>query len=200
MSSRNKWITIALDVLITLYIINEFFRHFIFNFPIWLFVNIPLFLIMFVGGVFLLILLGIGFFKRKEKGKNFIPLIMSLLLFFLLLANPLSPLFQKSEFNYNLDERVEVANLISDGKIQSSNTGGNLFHIPANYKSSTLSDANEVMKVNEKLVFFTNRGILDNFSGYVFSPNGVEPNDEDLAANIVKMKKMKKNWYYVSCT
>ncbi|WOV84389.1 hypothetical protein PGH26_00125 [Sporosarcina jeotgali] len=200
MSSRNKWITIALCVLIVFYIINELFRHFIFGFPFWLFVNIPLFLISFVGGAILLIFWSVGFFKNREKGKNLVPLVMSLLLFFLLLANPLSPLIQKAEFNFNLDERDEIANLILDGKIQSSNTRGDLFHIPANYKGSSLSDGKEVMKVNEKLVFFTNRGILGNFSGYVFSPNGVEPNDKDLAANIVKLKKMKKNWYYVSCT
>ena len=56
------------------------------------------------------------------------------------------------------------------------------------------------MKMNDNLFFFTVRGILDNFSGYVFSPSGLEPTNEDVQATIIWMQKMINNWYYVSCT
>ena len=39
-----------------------------------------------------------------------------------------------------------------------------------------------------------------NFSGYVFSPDGTEPTNVDVQADIIKMQKMNNNWYYVSCT
>jgi hypothetical protein len=45
-------------------------------------------------------------------------------------------------------------------------------YVPEKYRKSFLSDGKEVMKINDKLLYFTNRGILDNFSGYVFSPDG----------------------------
>lgn len=56
------------------------------------------------------------------------------------------------------------------------------------------------MKMDDKLFFFTVRGILDNFSGYVFSPSGLGPTNEDVQATIIRMQKMNNNWYHVSCT
>lgn len=157
---------------------------------------------MLLGGIVLFIISVIHIFKRyKETGvKSFLPLILSVILIFLLIDRPLSPLFQNVEFSFKLDKREEVARQIINGEIKPSNDSGDLFLFPKKYNNSSLSDGNEVMKMNDKLFFFTVRGILDNFSGYVFSPSGLEPTNEDVQATIIWMQKMNNNWYYVSCT
>ncbi|ATP40337.1 hypothetical protein CSE16_09915 [Solibacillus sp. R5-41] len=119
---------------------------------------------------------------------------------FLVIDRPLSPLFQNVEFSFKLDKREEVARQIINGEIKPSNESGNLFLVPKKYNNFSLSDGNEVMKMNDKLFFFTVRGILDNFSGYVFSPRGLEPTNEDVQATIIRMQKLNNNWYFVSCT
>ena len=57
-----------------------------------------------------------------------------------------------------------------------------------------------VLKIDDKLLFFKVRGVLDNFSGYVYSPDGIVPTNEDVQADIVELRKMDANWFYVSCT
>ncbi|MDN4608568.1 hypothetical protein [Sporosarcina highlanderae] len=199
MGSRNNKISFILSTLFALYIVGEVVSHFIFGFSIWLFVNIPLFLISFIGIIVIMIFLIVDFFKKKERKANLVLLLVSFLLIFIMINQPFSPLLRKAEFTFNLENREEVANLIMDGEIQTSNSRGDLIPVPNGY-SRSLSDGREVMKVDDKLLFFTRRGLLDSFSGYVYSPNGVEPQDEDVMAKIVKKQKMSKNWYYIACT
>lgn len=167
-----------------------------------IFIYFPLMLLLLLGGIVLFILSIVHIFKRykKTRVKSFLPLFLSVTLIFLVIDRPLSPLFQNVEFSFKLDKREEVTRQILNGEIKPSNDRGDLFLVPKKYNDFSLSDGNEVMKMNDKLFFFTFRGILDNFSGYVFSPSGLEPTNEDVQATIIWMQKMNNNWYYVSCT
>ena len=167
-----------------------------------IFIYFPLTLLLLLGGIVLFIISVVHIYKRykETRVKIFLPLILSVTLIFLLIDRPLSPLFQNVEFSFKLEKREGVARQIINGEIKPSNDSGDLFLVPKKYNNSSLSDGNEVMKMNDKLFFFTVRGILDNFSGYVFSPSGLEPTNEDVQATIIWMRKMSNNWYYVSCT
>ncbi len=200
MISRNKWIIVILSVLFSLYLIGQAVSHFFFGFLIWLFLSIPLYLIPLVGAILVLIFIVVYSLKNRQLKRNLFPLVLNLLLIFLLIYQPFSPLLRKAEFSFNLEDRENIVNSIINGEIETTNTRGSLFRIPEEYRSSSLSDGKEVMKMNDKLLFFTSRGVLDNFSGYVYSPNGVEPTDEDVMAKIVKKQRMSKNWYFIACT
>ncbi|WP_438317034.1 hypothetical protein [Sporosarcina sp. FA9] len=200
MSSRNKWIIVIFSTLFTLYLIGEVVSHFFFGFSIWLFINIPLYLIPFVGAILILIFIIVDSLKNKQLKRNVFPLVLSFLLILLMINQSFSPLLRKAEFSFKLGDREDVATSILNGEIETTNERGNLFRIPKGYGSSSLSDGKEVMKMNDKLLFFTKRGVLDDFSGYIFSPNGVEPRDEEVMAKIVKKQRMSKNWYYIACT
>ncbi|WP_157764784.1 hypothetical protein [Solibacillus sp. R5-41] len=177
-------------------------NHFTSSILVALFIYFPLTLLLLLGGIVLFILSVVHIFRRykKTRVKSFLPLILSVTLIFLVIDRPLSPLFQNVEFSFKLDKREEVARQIINGEIKPSNESGNLFLVPKKYNNFSLSDGNEVMKMNDKLFFFTVRGILDNFSGYVFSPRGLEPTNEDVQATIIRMQKLNNNWYFVSCT
>ncbi|MGG3468287.1 hypothetical protein ABES02_12490 [Neobacillus pocheonensis] len=139
----------------------------------------------------------IHIFKKYKATKinSLLPLLLSAVLLFLVIERPFSPLFQHVEFSLKLDEREKVAGQILKGEIKASDENSDLFPV-----SKNLSDGNEVMKMGDKLLFFTVRGILDNFAGYVYSPDGSEPTNGDVQANIVEIKKLNKHWYFVSCT
>lgn len=200
--SKNNWVIYTLILLIVLSIINEMLNHFVTNFLVSMFIVFPLMILLFIGGIVLLILSIIHIFKKYKitKMKSLLPLLLSLVLLFLIFERPFFPVFQKAEFSFKLDEREEVAGQILKGEIRSSNEQGDLYPVPQKYNHSSLSDGNEVMKMNDKLLFFTVRGILDNFSGYVFSPNGSAPTNDDVQADIIKIQKMSDHWYYISCT
>lgn len=178
-------------------IITEILNNFVFNFLVGVFIIFPLMLALFFGGIVLFILSVIHIFKKYKatKIKSLFPLLLSTVLLFLVIERPFSPIFQKLEFSLKLDERKKVAGQILKGEIKASDENGDLFPVRKN-----LSDGNEVLKIGNKLLFFTVRGILDNFAGYVYSPDGSRPTNGDVQANIVEIKKLNKHWYFVSCT
>lgn len=200
MKVRNKRIVMLFTALLSLYLMGEFINHFIFGFPIWLFVTIPLFLIPFVGAIGILIFIVVEIVKNRKLKGNLFPVVLSVLLIIIMSTQPFSPILRKAEFSYKFEHREEIAKLVLNGELEAVNVREDLFSIPNRFKSSSLSDGKEVMKMKGRLFFFTSRGVLDNFSGYVYSPNGGEPRDEDVNAKIVKKQRMNKNWYYISCT
>lgn len=200
MSSRDKWIIGLLSVLAAFYLIGEVVSHFFFGFSLWVFVRIPLYLIPFAGAFLLVILLVVDALKSKQLKRNGFPLTLTVLLIILMINAPFSPLLRKAEFYFKFEDREDIVTSILNGEIETSNERGDLFRIPEGYDSLFLSDGKEVMRINDHFLFYTNRGVLDNFSGYVFSPDGVEPSDADVLAKIVKKQRMNKNWYYIACT
>jgi hypothetical protein len=50
----------------------------------------------------------------------------------------------------------------------------------------------------KSILFFTYRGMLDNFSGFVYNPNDNKPSKSDFNGDFEQIKKVHKNWYYVS--
>ena len=199
--TKDNWITYILIFCIVSSLINETINHITSNFVVFLFIYVPLMLFLFLGGIVFSLLSVVHIYKRYKttRAKSFIPIILSTVLLFLVIARPLSPLFHHADFSFKLNQREEVATLILNNEIKPSNGRRDLFQVPKKYIFS-LSDGDEVMRVNDKLFFFTVRGILDNFSGYVYSPSGSEPTNEDVQAEIIKLQKMNKNWYFVSCS
>ncbi|REB11034.1 hypothetical protein DVB69_01465 [Sporosarcina sp. BI001-red] len=112
MSSKNKWLIVLLSALFTLYVIGEVVRHFYFGFSIWLFVNIPLYLIPFVGAILILIFIVVDSLKNKQLKRNRFPLVLSFLLILLMISQPFSPLLRKAEFSYKLGDREDVVTSI----------------------------------------------------------------------------------------
>jgi len=55
-------------------------------------------------------------------------------------------------------------------------------------------------KANEQyfVLFFTYRGVLDNFSGFVYSSDNKKPQLRQFGGYIKAIVKMKKHWYYIS--
>ncbi|MBL4954371.1 hypothetical protein JK635_19615 [Neobacillus sp. YIM B02564] len=50
---------------------------------------------------------------------------------------------------------------------------------------------------NYSVLFFTYRGILDNFSGFVYVPNDQRPYKNDFDGDFKEIEKLDKSWYWV---
>lgn len=47
-------------------------------------------------------------------------------------------------------------------------------------------------KKNASVFFYTYRGLIDNFSGFIYAPNDVKPNEDDFNSIFKDIKKIEK--------
>ena len=112
----------------------------------------------------------------------------------------MSNLILKIDFAFNLDKREEVVEMIQN-KVLTSNVSHNssIIELPSKYKN--LSKGGGEVNVKEGSIFFyTFRGILDNFSGFVYMPDDNEPYKHDFLCSHMQLKKMKDHWFWMGCT
>ena len=72
-----------------------------------------------------------------------------------------------------------------------------LIHLPARYHELSLGGG-DIMIEGSKVFFFTYRGILDNFAGFIYCPDDVPPVSGAFGGEFFIEKKMADRWYYVS--
>ncbi len=48
------------------------------------------------------------------------------------------------------------------------------------------------------LVFFTYRGILDSFSGFMYRSDDTSPGDGDFAGEFYETERLRKNWFWAA--
>ncbi|MBE7122751.1 hypothetical protein FT638_23080, partial [Bacillus cereus] len=74
-------------------------------------------------------------------------------------------------------------------------------HLPKQFASTSKNGGDVIIQQNKNgisVFFFTYRGILDNFSGFIYTPNDTRPNKYDFNNEYKDITKIEKNWYYVT--
>ncbi|MFP7732412.1 hypothetical protein ACLHDF_03130 [Priestia aryabhattai] len=158
--------------------------------PIWLFVY-AFFIIMTVWAL-------IHLFKSRNWQPFFIQLItIALWLFF-----PFNQVNLDLNFKIHQDKREEVAAKIENGVINPNvSDNPSLIQLPKEYTQLSKGGGAIVLETKGKaksILFFTYRGMLDNFSGFVYDPNDNKPSKSDFDGDFKQIEKVHKNWYYVS--
>ncbi|MTH53234.1 hypothetical protein GKZ89_07390 [Bacillus mangrovi] len=163
----------------------------------YLFLYLPLLGAAAIAGIiFLFITIPHVWKSGKETSlQKLLPLMLNLLLLAGIILNPLQPAFQAAEFSLKYQDRMETVSLFQDKKLEQSRDGTGLYKV-----DSSLSDGSEISKAGDKLLFYTNRGVIDNFTGYIYSPDGEPPAEEEVQADIVEIRQLNESWYYVDCT
>lgn len=88
-----------------------------------------------------------------------------------------------------------VAALIEKGELVPDSQGH--LTLPEEYKSLSIGGGEVIVegpKDSQTILFFSFRGILDNYSGYVYTVKDTAPQDEDYFQVI----KKKDHWYWVA--
>ncbi|MFY2251436.1 hypothetical protein ACOSZH_16190 [Priestia megaterium] len=158
--------------------------------PVWLFVY-AFFIIITVWAL-------IHLFKNRKWQPLVIQLITIILWFFF----PFTQVNLDLNFKIHQEKREEAAAKIENGMIKPTVPDSpSLIQLPKEY--TQLSKGGGDIEVETKgkstsILFFTYRGMLDNFSGFVYDPNDHKPSKSDFDGDFKQIEKVHKNWYYVS--
>lgn len=152
-------------------------------------------------GELILIAYSIVMVVKKYKNirfKSVFPLLFCILFFVQLIYAPQSEWISDLSFKMKYDKRMEIVKMYEKHELKTSSDSYGLLVLPKGYKSS--SDSGEVVPLGNKLMFFDVRGVIDNFSAYVYSKDGTPPTKSDVNADIIYIEKINKHWFYISCT
>lgn len=131
--------------------------------------------------------------------KPFVIHIAALLLYFFF---PFNQVVIQVDFSKHLEEREEVIRLIESGKIKPNiSYNESLIHLPDEYQYLSKGGGDIMLEAQENRVFFfTYRGVLDHFAGFIYSPMDQKPTNDYFDGDYFEIKKMRENWYWVSST
>lgn len=162
------------------------------------FLIISIWLIVF--GFFILITVQtiIILFKNKEWKPVTIQLTTILLLVFF----PFTQIMLNIDFKINKSEREKIIQMVEKGTVKPNVSHNSaLIHLQKKYQHLSKGGGEIVVEQKGKdysVLFFTFRGILDNFSGFVYAPNDQKPLIDDFGGDFKEIKKIDENWYWVA--
>lgn len=161
-----------------------------------------------IYGFFLIIIIWSFIFgliqMKNQKIKAFIPIIINIATVIIIYIVPFSTLTLEMDFYSNLNAREDVINKITNGElVPNVPYNDSLINLPAKYKNLSKGGGDIVVEYeNENLnvLFFTFRGVMDNFSGFMYMSDDNEPERNDLSCTqILEVKKLKNHWYWIAC-
>jgi hypothetical protein len=150
----------------------------------------------------MVILFSIIFFigvKRKSRLIRILPFGINVITILLLVLVPFRAMGLRRDIQSNFEERLKVVHLIEDGQLLVNNRG--MAKLP--FYLRHLSKDGGFVKVEKgadglQVFFFTFRGVLDNFSGILYSSSDVEPQNGIFGADVKESEKLKDNWYWIA--
>ncbi|EJV75146.1 MULTISPECIES: hypothetical protein [Bacillus] len=177
----------------------------IYNLTKWYLVQLvtPFFMpfvsIAIYGSFFIIFIIGIINFI---KCKNWKPLVIQLIIIIICIYVPFVKIYMKLDFIIYKEDRKQVIELIEQKKlIPNVEYNSKMIHLPKQFVSTSKNGGDVLVqeKENSTLIFFyTYRGILDNFSGFIYSFNDIKPIKSDFNSDFKEIIKVEKNWYYVT--
>jgi hypothetical protein len=157
-----------------------------------------------VWGLFLFWLLASIVFaiaKRHVGWRVLIPPAVHLAAILVFFTVPIAEWKSKLDFESNFERRMKVVTLVEEGKLTATGEFG-LIKLPDEYRR--LSHRGEIMVVQQEgrtaVFFFTIRGFLDNYSGFLYQSDGGPPDENAVGADIVRAMALREGWHWVACT
>ncbi len=158
------------------------------------------FLWLAVAGFFLVtVIFSIMAIFKKQSWK---PVLIQALILIFIIFFPINKVILNLDFENHRADRETVVKKVKEGVLTSNvSYNDSLIHLPKEYgKLSKGGGDILVEKKNDeyKVLFFTLRGILDSFSGFVYSSSGEKPRSGDFGGDFIEVKQLAEHWYFVS--
>jgi hypothetical protein len=175
----------------------------------WLTVFLEPFLEMAIGIAFLGVLAwSLVHFVLKFKtfgSRSGLPLLINVCVLLVALFLPFTAITIKLDFYTNYASRMKVVNDVLHGKMEKYVTQrgafGNMIHLPEPYKGLS-SDGGDVIVFRREeqtlILFYSFRGILRSFSGFVYATGNATPQNGDFGENFFEIERLRPNWYWVA--
>ncbi|MCH6265881.1 hypothetical protein [Neobacillus citreus] len=192
---RNRFLYLSIfsSVLVILYM---FFQWKIIDI-ITVFLMFPVLLLVFGFFIFITVLAIITLFKNKDWK----PIVIQVITILLLLIVPFNQIILDIDFKTNKSEREQIVKMVENGELKPNiSHDSSLIQLPKKYEHLS-SGGGEIMVEKSgdgfNILFFTYRGILDNFSGFVYTPNDQKSFKNAFDGDFKEIDKREKNWYFV---
>ena len=172
---------------------------------ITVFFMIPLYGFVWLFFIVCLVFSLISLLSFKSMGiKCFAPLGVNVIALILVAYVPFTMLWLKADYMINKEQRELVVAKVLNGELQPNvKYNASLINLNAGYSGLSRGGNDIVVEDHEGLTyvfFFTFRGVLDNYSGYLYVPKGGSPEmygDLD-ESEFTQIKHIESNWYLVS--
>jgi|GEM_PF-806373 len=138
-------------------------------------------------------------FSKTNPTKRAIPLMINVIVWLFTLVIPFQSIILDWDFRYHQSEREAIVTMLLDGTL---NTSDRVVSLPEQYKKLSKGGGEIIVIEDDKemqVLFFTYRGVTDNYSGFIYTMNGAKPEERDFG-QFLEMKKLDKHWYWVSAT
>ena len=168
--------------------------------PLWAFMELFSFNVYTVYGVIVLLsLVSLAINRESRLVTRLLPVGTNIVMILLLVFVPFRNMGLQTDIKSNSEERFRVVQLIKDGELHTDNRG--MVRLPFYFRY--LSKDGGVVRVEQeedviRVLFFTFRGVLDNFSGIIYSSADVEPQNNVFGADAKEIEKLKDNWYWIA--
>lgn len=133
------------------------------------------------------------------KQRAFFPLIIIVASILLAVFFPFTKIILNLDFKLNYDARNEVVAMIENGELKPDSSNENLITLPKKYKGLSKGGGEVMIESffdHEAYIFFTFRGILDNYSGFIYDPSYEAL--QELGREYFEVKQLTGSWYYCS--
>ena len=140
--------------------------------------------------------------RRSASRKVWLPVAICLSAAIIVVAVPFSELYLKFDFYIYQDRRTAVAEkLLQNPSLVTNVPGSRGAFVTLDPADSYLSrDDGEVLidrrDGNTFVLFFTFRGILGRFSGFVYSPTDEPPGKDEFDGDGLEIKRLAPHWFW----
>lgn len=111
-------------------------------------------------------------------------------------------LWLATNFKLHHTDREQVVRGVVSGELRPNVAhNASLIALPRTLAPASLGGGEVVIQRDGdklRILFFTFRGVLDSFAGFVYTSDGSAPKDGDFAAKLFVNRKVEDGWYYVS--
>lgn len=199
----NKEVKIAVGVFLGLFAFQLFQWTFVdyltvFIFPLVKLVVVVVFFIYFIRSIF-------KAFGKNRSNITSIVLAINLASVLMFLFFPFTELSLQSDFKLHHAARQEVVEKIKSSEL-SNNMDHNKSMIHLSLSDGRLSKGGNDIRFegeegNLSVMFYTFRGVIDNFAAIIYKENNIPPTNEDFNCGyLIDSLKFQDNWYWMSCT
>lgn len=141
---------------------------------------------------------------RKQGAMTaLLPLLLNVATILVVMFVPFSLLTIQLDFRVHYQARMEAVSSILNGKYEGQAKGGrgDLIALPGRL-SYLSTGGGEIMlwrRQDATLIFFFDfRGILDSFSGFIYSTNDSPPQQGDFGTQFVEVEHLRQNWFWAT--
>lgn len=146
-------------------------------------------------------------FLRRRPGSAVVPLGINVATALVVVFVPFTLLTTNIDFRLYYSARMSVVRDVLAGKydnqVENAGARGDLIAL-SGMRSYLSSGGGEIVRLRSPkrtlILFFDFRGVLDSFSGFVYSSDDQPPSKEDFLGNFVEIDRLRKNWFWVAST